>query len=95
MPLNQLCSDPPSSSPIRPRRPLASPDATREIAKESSSAAAATRAVVSADTSGEPCSARETVATETPASRATSAMLAWLSVVGIGVLLPAGGVRSM
>ena len=35
MPLNQLWSDPPSSRPIRPSRPLARPEATREIAKES------------------------------------------------------------
>ena len=80
VPLNQVPSDPLTRTAIRLSLPVARLDAAREIANESSSAAARTRAVVSGDTRSEPRSARETVETETPASRATSAMLD--SVIG-------------
>ena len=60
---------------------MAKLEAARETAKDRASAASKTRAVVAADTSGEPRSARETVGTETPARRATSAMLAGACLV--------------
>ena len=78
--MNQVPSDPLTRTAIRLSLPVARLDAAREIANESSSAAARTRAVVSGDTRSEPRSARETVETDTPANLATSAMLE--SVIG-------------
>ena len=80
MPLNQVPSDPLTSTATRLSLPVARLDAAREMAKESSSAAARTRAVVSGDTRSEPRNARETVETETPARRATSSIVD--SVIG-------------
>ena len=73
--MNHEPSDPLTSTATRFSRPVARLDAARETAKSSSSAARRTRSRVSADTSGEPRRARDTVDTETPARSATSAML--------------------
>ena len=74
--MNHEPRDPLTSTATRSSFPVAKLDAARETAKDKASAASRTRAVVVAETSGEPRSARETVGTETPARRATSAMLA-------------------
>ena len=68
---------------------MASADALREIEKPSSAAADLMRAAVGADTSSEPRSARDTVATETPARAATSAMVA---ICGSGTVTRSSGV---
>src|SRR5829696_9665852 len=74
-PLNQELRRPLTSTAILSSFPVARLEAAREMEKDSSSAAASTRARVASLTSDDPRSARETVATETPANSATSCML--------------------
>ncbi len=74
--MNQAPRVPPTSTAIRPARPVARPDALRDTEKPRASAAARTRAVVAAETRSDPRRARDTVATETPARAATSAIVA-------------------
>src|SRR5215212_4602169 len=74
-PLNQELRRPLTSTAILSSFPVARLEATREMEKDSSSAAASTRSRVASLTSDDPRSARETVATETPANSATSCML--------------------
>src|SRR5215213_1099220 len=74
-PLNQELRRPLTSTAILSSFPVARLEAAREMEKDSSSAAASTRSRVASLTSDDPRSARETVATETPASSATSCML--------------------
>jgi hypothetical protein len=59
---------------IRPVEPLLSRDASGETTYDSSRTSALIRARVSSETPGAPFRARDTVAFETPASEATSAM---------------------
>src|ERR671911_174121 len=74
-PLNQELSRPLTSSAILFSLPVARLEAAREIEKDRSAAAASTRSRVASLTSDDPRSARDTVATETPANSATSCML--------------------
>src|SRR5919112_3242233 len=74
-PLNQELSRPLTSTAILFSLPVARLEAARETEKDRSSAAASTRSRVASLTSEDPRSARETVATETPAKSATSCML--------------------
>src|SRR5215213_2609261 len=74
-PLNQELRRPLTSTAILSSFPVARLEAAREMEKDSSSAAASTRSRVASLTSDDPRSARETVATETPAKSATSCML--------------------
>src|SRR4029453_16455294 len=74
-PLNQELRRPLTSTAILSNFPVAKLEAAREMEKDSSSAAASTRSRVASLTSEEPRSARDTVATETPAKSATSCIL--------------------
>src|SRR5215212_9993707 len=74
-PLNQELRRPLTSTAILSSFPVARLEAALEMEKDSSSAAASTRSRVPSLTSDDPRSARETVATETPAKAATSCML--------------------
>src|SRR4029453_14649856 len=74
-PLNQELRRPLTSTAILSSFPVARLDAAREMEKDSSSAAAITRSRVASLTSADPRSARDTVATDTPAKSATSCML--------------------
>ena len=79
--LNQLLSPPETSSRMRCVLPEASDDALFERVNRSSAAAASTRSLVAGATLVSPRRARETVASETPASLATS----WMVERAIGV----------
>ena len=70
--LNQLLSPPETSSRMRCVLPEASDDALFDKVNRSSAAAASTRSLVAGATLLSPRRARETVASETPASLATS-----------------------
>ena len=62
--------------PIRPVRPFESPRAVRLVEKLSARTCSITASRVSGETSGRSLTTRETVATETPARRATSRIVA-------------------